>query len=37
VLALRAEIEGDWGGKAPPPGRYVDLTYYENALRRARD
>jgi len=34
VLALRAEIEGSWGGKAPAPGRYVDLSYYENALKK---
>ena len=34
VLALRAEIEGTWGGKAPPPERYVDLSYYANALQR---
>ena len=34
VLALRAEIEGSWGGKAPPPERYVDLSYYEGALKR---
>jgi ABC-type nitrate/sulfonate/bicarbonate transport system substrate-binding protein len=34
VLALRAEIEGSWGGKAPPPERYIDLSYYENALKR---
>jgi ABC-type nitrate/sulfonate/bicarbonate transport system substrate-binding protein len=36
VLALRAEIEGSWGGKPPAPERYVDLSYYENALRRLR-
>jgi len=36
VLALRAEIEGSWGGKAPAPERYVDLSYYENALKRLR-
>ena len=36
VLALRAEIEGSWGGKAPPPERYIDLTYYDKALKRAR-
>lgn len=36
VLALRAEIEGSWGGKAPDGGRYVDLGYYERALARAR-
>lgn len=34
VLALRAEIEGSWGGKAPPPERYIDLSFYENALKR---
>jgi ABC-type nitrate/sulfonate/bicarbonate transport system substrate-binding protein len=34
VLKLRAEIEGDWGGTPPPPERYVDLSYYENALKR---
>ena len=34
VLALRAEIEGSWGGKAPAPERYVDLSYYEKALKR---
>ena len=34
VLALRAEIEGSWGGSAPLPDRYVDLSYYENALKR---
>jgi ABC-type nitrate/sulfonate/bicarbonate transport system substrate-binding protein len=36
VLALRAEIEGSWGGSAPPPERYVDLSYYENAMKRLR-
>jgi ABC-type nitrate/sulfonate/bicarbonate transport system substrate-binding protein len=36
VLALRAEIEGDWGGKAPAAERYLDLSYYDQALRRAR-
>ena len=35
VLALRAEIEGQWGGKAPAPDRYLDLGYYERALTRA--
>ena len=34
VLALRAEIEGSWGGKAPAPDRYVDLSYYEGAMKR---
>ncbi|HUQ76495.1 MAG TPA: ABC transporter substrate-binding protein [Burkholderiales bacterium] len=36
VLALRAEIEGSWGGKAPAPERYVDLSYYEGALKRLK-
>jgi hypothetical protein len=36
VLALRAEIEGDWSGKPPPPERYVDLTYYQRARKRLR-
>jgi ABC-type nitrate/sulfonate/bicarbonate transport system substrate-binding protein len=36
VLALRAEIEGGWGGKAPAPDRYVDLSYYEGAMKRLR-
>jgi len=34
VLSLRAEIEGSWGGKAPPPDRYIDLSFYQNALGR---
>lgn len=34
VLALRAEIEGSWGGTPPAPERYVDLSYYERAKHR---
>jgi ABC-type nitrate/sulfonate/bicarbonate transport system substrate-binding protein len=34
VLALRAEIEGTWGGKPPPPKKYLDLSYYEGAMKR---
>jgi ABC-type nitrate/sulfonate/bicarbonate transport system substrate-binding protein len=34
VLALRAEIEGSWGGSAPAPDRYLDLSYYDGALKR---
>jgi len=34
VLALRAQIEGTWGGKPPPADRYVDLSFYANALKR---
>jgi ABC-type nitrate/sulfonate/bicarbonate transport system substrate-binding protein len=32
VLKLRAEIEGQWGGKPPAPEKYVDLSYYDRAL-----
>ena len=34
VLALRAEIEGQWGGRPPAPDKYIDLGYYERALKR---
>jgi len=34
VLALRAEIEGQWGGKPPAPEKYLDFSYYERALKR---
>jgi len=36
VLALRAEIEGDWGGKPPAAERYYDLSYYDRALKRLK-
>lgn len=36
VLALRAEMEGMWGGNPPAPDKYLDLSYYERALRQAR-
>jgi ABC-type nitrate/sulfonate/bicarbonate transport system substrate-binding protein len=32
VLKLRAEIEGQWGGKPPAPDRYMDLSYYNTAI-----
>lgn len=32
VLALRAEIEGQWNGVPPSPERYYDLAYHERAL-----
>ncbi len=32
VLALRAEIEGQWGGKPPAPDKYFDLAYYDKAM-----
>jgi ABC-type nitrate/sulfonate/bicarbonate transport system substrate-binding protein len=33
VLKLRAEILGQWGGTAPAPEKYLDLSYYERALK----
>jgi hypothetical protein len=33
---LRAEIEGQWGGKAPEPERFLDLSFYNRALGHAR-
>ena len=36
VLALRAEIEGSWGGTAPSPDRYVDLSFYEKAVQKLK-
>ncbi len=35
VLSIRAEMEGMWGGVAPPPERYLDLSAYEQALSQA--
>ncbi len=32
VLRIRAEVEGQWGGVAPSPERYLDLSYYARAL-----
>jgi ABC-type nitrate/sulfonate/bicarbonate transport system substrate-binding protein len=32
VLKLRAEIEGQWGGKPPAPNKYFDLSYYNTAM-----
>ena len=32
VLKLRAEIEGQWGGKPPAADKYVDLSYYKKAV-----
>ena len=33
VLAIRAEMEGMWGGTPPALGKYLDLTYYDKALQ----
>ena len=35
VLKFRAEVEGSWGGKAPPPDRYYDVSYHQRALALA--
>ncbi len=32
VLKLRAEIEGQWGGKPPAVDKYIDLSYYNQAI-----
>jgi NitT/TauT family transport system substrate-binding protein len=34
VLELRAEIEGQWNGRTPAPGKYGDFSYYQQALSR---
>lgn len=34
VLAIRAEMEGMWGGQPPSPSRYLDLSHYGKALAR---
>ena len=36
VLAIRAEMENMWGGKPPAPDKYLDLSYYERAVRQAK-
>jgi ABC-type nitrate/sulfonate/bicarbonate transport system substrate-binding protein len=33
LLAIRAEMEGQWGGTPPAPGKYYDLSYYERAMK----
>ncbi len=35
VLALRAEMEGQWGGKAPDAAKFIDLKAYQRALTHA--
>ena len=32
VLAIRAEMEGMWGGTPPAPAKYLDLSFYDQAL-----
>jgi hypothetical protein len=36
VLALRAEIEGQWRGTPPAAEKYLDPVYYERAIQGAR-
>jgi ABC-type nitrate/sulfonate/bicarbonate transport system substrate-binding protein len=36
VLKLRAEIEGEWGGKPPSVYEFYDPTYYRKALAMLR-
>ena len=36
VLAIRAEMEGMWGGTPPAPDNYLDLSCFEQALQTAR-
>ncbi len=35
VLAIRAEMQGMWGGTPPAPGKYLDLSYFERAIGAA--
>lgn len=37
VLAIRAEMEGMWGGTPPDPDTYLDLSYYELALTSLKE
>lgn len=34
VLAIRAEMEGMWGGTPPAPAKYVDLSFYGQAMQK---
>lgn len=36
VLKLRAEVEGQWGGRAPAAEKYYDLSYYQEALSKLK-
>ncbi|MBI2746065.1 MAG: ABC transporter substrate-binding protein [Burkholderiales bacterium] len=36
VLAIRAEMEGMWGGTPPAPAKYMDLSFFEQALQKTR-
>ena len=32
VLAIRAEMEGQGGGRVPDPAKFIDLSYYDRAV-----
>lgn len=32
TLRIRDRIAGTWGGRIPAPGKYLDLSYYEQAV-----
>lgn len=34
VLRLRADIEHTWAGETPAPEKYLDLSYYEAAIKQ---
>ena len=36
VLRLRAVVEGAWGGKPPAAGRYIDLSFYNQAVAKLK-
>jgi ABC-type nitrate/sulfonate/bicarbonate transport system substrate-binding protein len=36
VLKLRAEVEGQWGGHPPGAEKYLDFSYYDAALLKAK-
>jgi ABC-type nitrate/sulfonate/bicarbonate transport system substrate-binding protein len=36
VLRLRAVVEGEWGGKPPSAAHYLDLSFYNQAVAKAK-
>jgi ABC-type nitrate/sulfonate/bicarbonate transport system substrate-binding protein len=36
VLKLRAEVEGQWGGHPPSAEKFLDLSYYRQALAKIK-
>jgi hypothetical protein len=35
-LRLRAVVEGEWGGKPPSAAHYLDLSFYNQAVAKAK-